>query len=135
MELRTHAAPDFQDDPAALNERERASHLLSRLSYGARPGEADKLIAMGTEAWLKDQLKQADSRDPRLKEWLSEYDTLGLTVRECAEFTFTERDRSKEQTQEERRAERLKRRIPLDEVVWSTALRAVYSNRQATEVM
>jgi uncharacterized protein (DUF1800 family) len=135
MELHTHADSGFQDNPTALNERERAAHLLSRLSYGPRPGEADKVMAMGTKAWLKDQLQPQDSHDPRLKEWLSEYETLDMSVRECAEFTFTARERGKEPSAEERKAERQKRRIPLDEVVWSTALRAVYSDRQATEVM
>lgn len=137
MEPRTLAGFSSQDDPAAapLNDRERAAHLLSRLSYGARPGENDRLMEMGTEAWLKEQLQEKDPSDPRLKSWLSEYQTLSLSVKDCAEFIYTERERGKTPTKEEQRAERKKRRIPLDEVVWSTALRAVYSDRQATEVM
>ena len=135
MAPRSHASSPAQDDSSALNERERAAHLLARLAYGPRPGETKRLIAMGVEKWLEDQLQEQDSHDPRLKTWLSEYQTLGLSVKECAEFTYTQRVDKKTPSQEEQRAERIKRRIPLDEVVWSTALRAVYSDRQATEVM
>ncbi len=91
MAPRSHASSPAQDDSSALNERERAAHLLARLAYGPRPGETKRLIAMGVEKWLEDQLQEQDSHDPRLKTWLSEYQTLGLSVKECAEFTYTQR--------------------------------------------
>lgn len=42
---------------AGLTEREAAAHLLSRFSYGARPGEVDEVVGMGLETWLEGQLQ------------------------------------------------------------------------------
>jgi uncharacterized protein (DUF1800 family) len=38
------------------NDEEAAAHLLSRLTYGARPGEAQRVAEMGLERWLERQL-------------------------------------------------------------------------------
>ena len=39
-----------------LSEREAVEHLLSRLSFGARPGEVEKVLAIGLEKWVQQQL-------------------------------------------------------------------------------
>ena len=41
---------------AGLSEREAAAHLLDRFAFGPRPGEVDRVVAMGLEAWLEAQL-------------------------------------------------------------------------------
>ena len=38
------------------SKHEAAAHLLSRLSYGARPGEVDRVARTGLENWLNRQL-------------------------------------------------------------------------------
>ena len=48
---------------AGLNSYQAAAHLLSRFSYGARPGEVQKVASEGVEAWLEGQLSlQEDDR-------------------------------------------------------------------------
>jgi uncharacterized protein (DUF1800 family) len=41
---------------AGLTERQAAAHLLSRFSFGARPGEVDEVLQIGLENWLEQQL-------------------------------------------------------------------------------
>jgi uncharacterized protein (DUF1800 family) len=60
-----------------LSDREAAEHLLSRLSFGARPGEAEKLLAMGLDKWVQQQLEQS-LPDTELEKRLSGYDALSL---------------------------------------------------------
>src|SRR5262252_5047778 len=44
------------DAPAALTERERALHLLNRLAFGPRPGDVDRVLALGVQTWIERQL-------------------------------------------------------------------------------
>ena len=60
-----------------LTEREAAEHLLSRLSFGARPGEVEKLLATGLEKWVQQQLEHP-LPDAALEKKLSGYDALAL---------------------------------------------------------
>ena len=39
-----------------LTERERAEQLLSRFTFGARPGDVDRVLAMGGDKWFEQQL-------------------------------------------------------------------------------
>lgn len=60
-----------------LSEREAAEHLLSRLSFGARPGEVEKVLAIGLEKWVQQQLEHS-LPDAALEKKLSGYDALAL---------------------------------------------------------
>lgn len=60
-----------------LSEREAAEHLLSRLSFGGRPGEVEKLLAMGLEKWVQQQLEQS-LPDNEVEKRLSDFDALSL---------------------------------------------------------
>ena len=60
-----------------LTEREAAEHLLSRLSFGARPGEVEKVLAIGLEKWVQQQLEHA-LPDAALEKKLAGYDALAL---------------------------------------------------------
>lgn len=60
-----------------LSEREAAEHLLSRLSFGARPGEVEKVLAIGLEKWVQQQLEHSHPDAP-LEKKLSGYDALAL---------------------------------------------------------
>lgn len=60
-----------------LSEREAAEHLLSRLSFGARPGEVEKVLAIGLEKWVQQQLEHS-LPDAPLEKKLSGYDALAL---------------------------------------------------------
>jgi hypothetical protein len=41
---------------AGLTDREAAVHLLSRFAYGPRPGDVDRLLAVGLDRWVEQQL-------------------------------------------------------------------------------
>jgi uncharacterized protein (DUF1800 family) len=60
-----------------LSEREAAEHLLSRLGFGGRPGDIEKLLAMGLDKWVLQQLDQS-LPDTELEKRLSGYDALAL---------------------------------------------------------
>ena len=69
---------------AGLTEREAAAHLLNRFTYGARPGDVDRVVEMGLERWLDRQLK-ADFSDKKLNKKLDPFQALDLSVTEIAE--------------------------------------------------
>ncbi|MDA0667630.1 MAG: DUF1800 domain-containing protein [Planctomycetota bacterium] len=122
-----------EDAPAPLTEQQRAAHVLSRLAYGPRPGEIDRLVEMGVDVWLKEQFSDKASADPRLAERMSEFQTLSMGIAECISFTATP-PTDKPSVADQRLARR-KNRIPMEELMESIAFRAVFSERQATEVM
>ena len=37
-------------------ERALATHVLSRLAFGPRPGDVDRVAAMGVDRWIDEQL-------------------------------------------------------------------------------
>ena len=43
---------------------QQATHVLSRLAFGARPGDIDKVRAMGVDAWITRQLEPERIADP-----------------------------------------------------------------------
>src|SRR5262245_45881890 len=50
-----------RSEPAAsptgrLSEKERIAHVLSRLTFGARSGDAERVAAMGINRWIDEQL-------------------------------------------------------------------------------
>ncbi len=68
---------------AGLDERQAAAHLLDRFAFGARPGEVDRVVAMGLDRWLEVQLGAA-LPDTDLQRRLSPLTALGLTARDMA---------------------------------------------------
>lgn len=68
----------FPFKQAGLTEREAAAHLLSRFTYGARPGDVDKVLKMGLEKWFLNQL-EGNTADDELSKMLNEYPDINLT--------------------------------------------------------
>ncbi len=56
-----------------LNQRDRAIQLLNRFTFGPRPGEVDRVLAIGPDKWFAAQL------EPALDKRLQEYPTLPMT--------------------------------------------------------
>ena len=69
---------------AGLTEREAAAHLLSRFTYGAKPGQVDEVIKIGLEKWIAQQLDGALA-DDTLNYKLKDYDALKLTNAQVVE--------------------------------------------------
>jgi uncharacterized protein (DUF1800 family) len=70
---------------AALSDHDRALHVLSRLTFGPRPGDIEKVMAMGADNWLEQQLNPAQVPNPALDGRLSSYRTLRMAPRELAQ--------------------------------------------------
>jgi uncharacterized protein (DUF1800 family) len=73
---------------AGLTERQAAAHLLSRFSFGARPGEVDDLLQIGLENWLEQQLK-ASLPDSEVDRRLQGMDALQLSNETIANTYLT----------------------------------------------
>lgn len=57
---RADAAPlEFPYKAAGLSTEQAAAHLLSRLAYGPRPGDVQRVVSMGLERWAEQQLYAA----------------------------------------------------------------------------
>jgi uncharacterized protein (DUF1800 family) len=66
---------------AGLTERQAAAQLLSRFTYGQRPGDVDRVVAMGLDRWFEQQLK-GDLPDPQVAERLRPYPALAMSNEE-----------------------------------------------------
>lgn len=121
-----------QDD-RPLSERERAVHLLSRLTYGPRPGDVEALVEMGTEAWIAEQFAPMPNANADLERLLGKFETLNMSPREAFEHTGLPDD-----PDESREAARKRRKLillPMREVCRAITLRASLSSRQVEEVL
>ena len=49
----------FPYKKAGLTDREAAAHIVSRFSFGVKPGQIDAVSKHGVEEWFKDQLAAA----------------------------------------------------------------------------
>lgn len=68
----------FPYKSAGLSKHDAAAHLLSRFTFGARPGEIDRVAAEGLEKWFKSQLDASFPEDSLLI-MLAPFDALQLS--------------------------------------------------------
>jgi uncharacterized protein (DUF1800 family) len=132
------AAAPLSPDDATLR------HVLARVTYGPRPGDVERVRALGLAAWLEQQLDPERIDDSRAEEAVRELSTLRLSIRELlqqfprADAALLEKVARGEMTQRElldlyppdKRPTRM-----LVELQTGKALRAVLSERQLQEVM
>jgi uncharacterized protein (DUF1800 family) len=83
-------APAKPASSQPLTQRERAIQLLNRFTFGPRPGDLDRVLAMGTDKWFAAQLDPASISDAALDKRLQDYPTLAMTP-EQALATFPDR--------------------------------------------
>jgi uncharacterized protein (DUF1800 family) len=126
-----------------LTERQRAMHALNRLGFGARPGDVDRVVAIGVDKWIDQQLHPERIADDRVESELKKYKTLTMSddevMREFALPLFEARRAKKEGLT----AADLRKKLPPDkrpqrliaEVSAQRILRAADSERQLNEVM
>ncbi|MGA2859867.1 MAG: DUF1800 family protein, partial [Candidatus Sulfotelmatobacter sp.] len=68
-----------------MDERQRAIHALNRLTFGPRPGDVDRVLAMGVDKWIAQQLEPGKIDDSALEARLAPYRTLRMTALEMVE--------------------------------------------------
>ncbi|MEI9812954.1 MAG: DUF1800 family protein [Acidobacteriota bacterium] len=118
-----------------LSADDKISHALSRLTFGPRPGDAEKVQQWGLDKWLDLQLHpDRISENPELLTRLDELPTLTMSSREAAE-SINRAFRSRENRQRRRRGEEESGRpngpqAVVRELTEAKLLRAIYSERQ-----
>ncbi|MGA8492752.1 MAG: DUF1800 domain-containing protein [Terriglobales bacterium] len=68
-----------------MDDQQRAVHALNRLTFGPRPGDADRVMAMGVDKWIDQQLHPETVDDSALDARLSQFRTLRMDTREIVE--------------------------------------------------
>ena len=66
-----------------LTERERVQQILDRFTFGPRPGDVDRVLAMGADKWLEQQLTPDAIKDPALDRRLADFPTLNMTPQQA----------------------------------------------------
>jgi uncharacterized protein (DUF1800 family) len=68
-----------------LDEQKRALHALNRLTFGPRPGDVERVAAMGVDKWIDLQLHPERIVDNALQARLAPLRTLRMDTREIVE--------------------------------------------------
>ena len=68
-----------------MSEQKRALHALQRLTFGPRPGDRDRVAAMGVDKWIDLQLHPDKISDSALVARLTPFRTLHMDTREIVE--------------------------------------------------
>ena len=68
-----------------LAPRERVQQMLDRFTFGPRPGEVDRVMAMGADKWLAQQMAPESIGDGATDKRLAEYPTLNMSVPQMIE--------------------------------------------------
>ncbi len=71
-----------KDGIQQLDDSKRALHALNRLTFGPRPGDIEKVQAMGVERWIEQQLHPEKIDDNALDARLSPFRTLKMSTSE-----------------------------------------------------
>src|SRR6185312_436627 len=61
--------------PRDLTTNEQVQHVLSRLTFGTRPGDADAVRRIGVSAWIERQLEPASIPDTLAERFLARMET------------------------------------------------------------
>jgi uncharacterized protein (DUF1800 family) len=74
------AAP--QAAPRRMSEERRVVHVLNRLGYGPRPGDVERVMKIGLDRYLDEQLHPEKINDRAAEEKLSDLPSLGMSTPE-----------------------------------------------------
>jgi uncharacterized protein (DUF1800 family) len=77
-----HSTAEENSAGKKLDERHRAIHALNRLTFGPRPGDVDRVLAMGVDKWVDLQLHPEKIDDSALQSRLDQFRTLKMQPRE-----------------------------------------------------
>lgn len=69
----------------ALNEQQKIIHLLNRIGFGPREGDAERVRAMGIDKYIDQQLHPERIDDSAIEARLKRLESLGLTIAELYE--------------------------------------------------
>jgi len=118
------------------NQSAAVLHVLNRLSFGARPGDVDRVTQMGIETYIQSQLSPSTiALDPNLTQQLSQLETLNMSPPELVRNYQPPQVGRGKLSQEAMRAARQKSRRVMQQALEAKLMRSVSSPRQLEEVM
>jgi len=79
------ARKNKETSSSQMPEQKRAIHALSRLTFGPRPGDTNRVMAMGVDNWIDQQLHPDKIDDHALEARLAPLRTLRMDTREIVE--------------------------------------------------
>ncbi len=68
-----------------MDEHQRAIHALNRLTFGARPGDVERVEKMGVDKWIDQQLNPSKIDDSAMQARLAQFRTLRMNNKELVE--------------------------------------------------
>ena len=145
MRSQFHRARDSpQLDHRELAADQQIAHALSRLTFGATPGDPARVRSVGLEKWVDEQLRPERISDKASESVLRRYSVLNDDAGDMLrEFTGMQRERrqtrragdSAAMNPRERRGAATTRRALIGEVQSARVSRAVTTERQLQEVV
>lgn len=75
-------ASDAKAKPKPLTEKQKISHVLNRLGFGARPGDIEKVKALGLNKYIEQQLNAVGSDSPEAAARLKNLEVLNMETAE-----------------------------------------------------
>jgi uncharacterized protein (DUF1800 family) len=70
---------------ASMDEDRKIVHALNRFTFGARPGDVERVRAMGLDKWFDEQLHPEKINDSAMEARLAPFRTLNMSTREMIE--------------------------------------------------
>jgi uncharacterized protein (DUF1800 family) len=128
---------------ALSGQAQAITHVLNRIGYGPRPGDVERVRAMGLQRYIDQQLHPERIPDHAAEQKLAALTTVGLSSREIAdrferpalELRRQKKQGDAQQMSPEERAIRQQAGSVMLELGEQKVLRAVYSERQLQEVL
>jgi uncharacterized protein (DUF1800 family) len=77
-------APSQSDAAKNLTEEQKVAHLLDRVTFGARPGDVDRVMKLGWEKYLDEQLRPERISDQAAEQRLKNIESIHLNSAELA---------------------------------------------------
>ncbi len=78
--------PATQTAAKSLTEEQRILHLLDRTTFGARPGDIERVMKMGWERYLDEQLRPERISDQAVEQKLKNIESIHLNIAEMAKY-------------------------------------------------
>src|SRR5262245_10806980 len=77
-------ATDRSNATKKLTEEQRVAHLLDRITFGARPGDVERVMKLGWEKYLDEQMRPERISDQAVEQKLKNIESIHLSKAELA---------------------------------------------------
>jgi uncharacterized protein (DUF1800 family) len=82
---KSKSTPKSDSTPAQMDDDKRIIHALNRFTFGVRPGDVERVRAMGLDKWFDQQLHPDKIEDRAVEARLEPFRTLKMSTREMVE--------------------------------------------------